>query len=113
MKKKGERRKGGKGSEKVKTWKIGGKKEKRRIKEKGGKRGNLFFNRWFWLRNVRKTFFRKKICLFSLKGTNCKKRRKRGNRKGKRRKKREFTFICWFQFTKQNLFFEKISYFFP
>ena len=61
MKKKGERRKGGKGSEKVKTWKIGGKKEKRRIKEKGGKRGNLFFNRWFWLRNVRKTFFRKKI----------------------------------------------------
>ena len=42
MKKKGARRKGENGSEKVKTWKIGGKKEKRRRKEKGGKRGNLF-----------------------------------------------------------------------
>jgi len=55
------KKKGDKGSEKVKTWKLGGEKEKRRRKEIGGKRGNLFFNRWFWLRNVSKTFSRKKI----------------------------------------------------
>jgi len=49
--------------------------------------------------------------IFSLKGTNCKKIGKEGTGKEKGGKRGNLLLICWFQFTKQNLFFEKISYF--
>ena len=51
--------------------------------------------------------------IFSLKGTKCKKIGKEGTGKEKGGKRGNLLLICWFQFTKQNLFFEKISYFFP
>jgi len=49
--------------------------------------------------------------IFSLKGTKCKKIGKEGTGKEKGGKRGNLLLICWFLFTKQNLFLKKYHIF--